>query len=489
MPSTMEPRLVEAPGGGLVYNVNPRHVPDQAWANGRNVRFITGGSRIQSTDGFSKVDETQPGEGLRAIWHYQSIDGSVSTLVRIGTHSAWQGMGPTRTPIFDPLPVWNRTLYDVVTMDQYKDDLIWSDGLTIYKWNGVGASAIPATGPSMPTGTLIEIHKQHLLIGNLTAPIKQPWRVAYSGADAIYDFEDETAGLQDFLEDSSGLTAMKVLGDHVIVHKSNRLYRLIYVGPPNMYQAEMIPGDDGANAARSAISVGAYQFYMGKANFYRLASFSEPIGDAVWTEIERQIDWARAAQIYAYRRHEYDEICWKIPVKPSGVITAAYNFRGLTWTITDHDPGTCFAELLSEILPTTIETPHSTPARGVFGQENGNLYVYGGKTADGLAIHAWAESKHFTDGLTPAKILAVPCFATGEGTLQVSCRATMDERQPMPAWNGAMPLALAPVQTRPWVDVRRYGRLWQIRLESNAVDTEWEVPTYGAAVIPGGYAR
>jgi hypothetical protein len=65
----------------------------------------------------------------------------------------------------------------------------------------------------------------------------------------------------------------------------------------------------------------------------------------------------------------------------------------------------------------------------------------------------------------------------------------MDPRQPMPPWPTPRLLALDAPQYRPWVDVRVSGRLWQVRLESNQLDDDWEVSAYGAAVITGGYAR
>jgi hypothetical protein len=286
---------------------------------------------------------------------------------------------------------------------------------------------------------------------------------------------------------------MKVLGDHVIVHKPNRLYRVIFVGPPDNYIVEGIPADDGAVSARSPISIGAYQYYMGRTNFYRLASFSEPIGDRIWPAVENHIDWEQAHLIYAYRRLEHDEVCWKIPTQFSTQpdLTVVFNFRDQTWSLTDHDPGLCFSEVPSAKLPPlpVLGPILPPPVRGVFGQVNGDLQVYGGVNAGEEPIHAWVESRHFTDGLVPVKVLAAPVFATGFGTLQVTVRAAMEARQPMPEWGAPQPLILNPSQTRPWVDVRHYGRLWQVRLESEAIDTAWEVSAYGAAVIPGDYAR
>jgi hypothetical protein len=507
MPSALVPQIVEAPGLGLIRNHDPRHVPDNAWSNGRNIRFITGKTRVRKTDGYARVDDTFPAEPIRALWWYIPIVASgTETLVRIGTSGVWNGIGSARQSVmtFDPA----RTAEDVLTVQQYKERLIWADGIgSVYAWNGTAPAA--PIGGGAPTGKLVEIHKEHVLIANHTIP-DVPYRVAYSVLGLITPADQPTTGVPDFtgegsgdfdlLDDASGITALKVMGDQCIVHKKNRIYRMTYVGFPSWYNVEGIAADEGAMSARSPISVGSYQYYMGHTNFFRLGSYAEAIGDAIWPEIANAIDWPRAHLIFAYRRDQYDEICWKIPTRgeaqPS--LTAAYNVRDQTWSLTDHDPGLCAAQVPSDALASTAygdaHSPISPPpVRDLLGQMSGLIHVYGGRDADGAPIHAWIESRHFSDQLAPAKILAVPVFATGQGDLIVQLRAAMDARQPLPPWPTAPPSSafyhLDAPQTRPWVDVRGYGRLWQIRLESRVGGDDWEVEAYGTASIPGGYAR
>lgn len=488
MPTALDPHFIEAPGGGIIRNADPRHVPDRSWANGRNVRFPTGGTRVRKTDGYSRIEDPGgPTEPLRAIWWYVPPSGENPQLVRIGLTGAWVGSGDTLVRIAT-FPT--RTLNDVVTLDQHKEMLIWSDGIEVYGWNGADDAFVIVVDAAQGPGALVEIHKSRVLVGRFP---NQPWRLSYSMPDDPLDWTGDIAGDQFFLEDSTGLTAVKVLGDHAIIHKPNRLYRFISVGPPEIYIVEGIPADDGSVSARSPISIGSYQYYCGRTNFYRLGSFSEPIGDAIWPEISDAIDWPRAHLIYAYRRLEHDEVCWKIPARGSAQpnLTAVYNYRDQTWSLTDHDPGMCFTEL----PPPGPDAGQATneenlrPVRGAFGQASGLIQVYGGHDADGVPIYPWVESRHFNDGLLPTKILVVPVYATGTGTLRITVRAAMDPRTPMPPWKPPRELPLDPARYRPWVDVREYGRIWQVRMESNALGDDWEVAAYGAANIPGGYAR
>jgi hypothetical protein len=501
MPTAAQVTLIEGPGGGVITHRDPRHVPDQAWVNCRNVRFPTGGSRIQKTDGYTKLDTTTPAEPIRALWHYRRLvtaPPAGDALIRITLTGASINLGSSRQTITDAT-YKPATLDDVVTITAYKEFVIWADGGAnpLMVWNG-GGLATPLFPDGLPNGNLVEIHKDRLLLGHITVPGAgvtgiQPWRVMYSDVGHPADMTSDLAGDIDFLEDNDPVIALKVLGDAVIVHKPGRIYRMIAIGPPDNYQIEQIPADDGAISARAAISIGSFQFFMGRSNIYRLASFTEPIGDAVWPEIEKNTDWSKTHLIYAYRRQEWDEICWKIP-QLGGVpdLSVAFNYRDQSWTFTDHDPGTCYAEVPQVPWLRTQAVSDLPPVVGVFGQRSGDLQAYGGQDADGHAIPAWAESKHFQAGsLIPAKILAVACHGQGAGFLTIHCRAAMDLRQPMPAWNyaRAQPLVFAAQQTRPWVDVREYGRLWQVRLESGGLHDDWEVAAYGPTVIPGGYAR
>ena len=505
MPSAIQPRIIETPGAGLLRHVDPRHVPDRSWAAGRNIRFPTGGSRVRKTDGYLRVDDTAPAEPIMGLWWYIDPNGEhPTTLMRIGTTGAWQGLGSGRTSIATLTPA--RTLDEVVTIDQYKERVIWADGKQVLHWNGTGLATV--LGGGAPTAKLVEIHTDHVLLGHVVAPEKAPWRVAWSNRGLVNedtgapDFTGDDAGDYDFLDDSTGLTAMKTLGEQVIVHKPNRLYRMLYVGPPELYIVESIPADEGSISARGAISVGSWQYYMGHTNFFRLGSFAEPIGDAIWPEVAAAIDWPQVHLTYTYRRDQWDEICWKIPTRgvaqPS--LTVAYNHRDQTWSVTDHDPGTCFTQVPSNALDSTkFDDAHSPvsppPVRDLFGQIDGKIQVYTGRNADGRPIHAWVESKHFADpaAIAPAKILAVPIFATGTGRVLVQCRAAMDARTPLPPWpatpHASAYVSLEPPETRPWVDVRAYGRIWQVRLESDQLNDDWEVSAYGTAVLPGGYAR
>jgi hypothetical protein len=495
---------IEGPGLGVRYDLDPRHVPPRAWSTGRNVRFPTGQDRVESTDGYSPFDTSPDGLPVRALWRYRAPDGG-ETLVRITTDNAYIGVGAGVASVGSSL---GRTIHHVVTQTQYRNEYLLADGGKLLRWPGTGGMAF--LQPPVPEGRLIEVHKDHVLLGGLyVGGVEQPWRVAWSVIGNPLDWTGESSGDLDFIEDAAPLTALKVMGDHAIVHKRERLWRLIFVGQPDQYIPEGIPADDGACSARSPITLGPFQYYMGHRNFYRLGSYPEPIGDAVWPELARFIDWKQAHLIYAYTRDGYDEVCWKIPAlgAEGPRMTYAYNLRTQAWTITDHDPGNAWTEWGAGTEPDswdagdagTAQTMRDVPWQysaldqvttiDLFGQLSGVIQQYGGANAAGKPIEAYVESPHLGNGITPARVLNIPLIATGHGTLLVRVRAALDEREPMPPWGRQADYPLDPPppgeRRQPWVDTRVYGRLYQVRLETRDLNARFSLSSYGVAAVPG----
>jgi hypothetical protein len=497
--TAIQPTIVEGPGLGLYYNLDPRHVPQRGWSAGRNVRFTQ--DRVETTDGYSQFDGSPDGHPVRALWRYRAPGGG-EELIRVTTYGAYTGVGAATAPI---ATTGERSIHQVVTQTQYRGEYLWTEGSWVGRWPGTG-QAVPIF--DAPEGALLEVHKEHVLLGNVKyGTTQQPWRVAWSVVGDPTNWTGEGAGDLDFLEDATPLTALKVMGDHAIVHKRDRLWRLIFVGPPDQYIPEGIPGDDGACSARSPITLGAFQYYMGHRNFYRLGSFPEPIGDAIWPEVARAIDWRQAHLVYAYTRDAFNEVCWKIPTVPPAPegpnLTAAYNLRTQAWTLTDHDPGLAWTEWGAGTAADswdagdagTAQTMRDVPWEygavdqattiDLFGQLSGVLQQYGGANADGKPIEAYVESPHLGNGITPARVLNIPMIATGHGTLLVRVRAALDERQPMPPWGREAVYALDPPQHRPWIDTRVYGRLYQVRLETRDLNARFALSSYGVAAVPG----
>jgi hypothetical protein len=150
-----------------------------------------------------------------------------------------------------------------------------------------------------------------------------------------------------------------------------------------------------------------------------------------------------------------------------------------TWAGGEDAPWDLSRDIPWNYSPYTLGQPLS-----YFGQVDGSIQQFGGLNANGQPFTWFLESAYQTEGLTPVRFLQVPLVARGKGSLTVRHRAWLDERGAPPAFpaGAAYPLETG---TKPWADVRGYGRLWQLRFEQSGLDDDCQLEAYGVGVVPG----
>jgi hypothetical protein len=504
--SSIQRTMVEGPGLGIIKDLEPRHVPVRGWSDARNCRFYRNGTRARKVDGYSRYDTTPGNEPVRLLFHYLTPS-NTDILVRVGTTGAWIEAGAARQQIATGL---TGTAGAPVVADQHQSTLVWTDGIDpVKKYVGSGL-ATDLAGLTGIRAKILVLHKSHLLLFNIVDHgIPKPWRMLYSAPGNIEDYTADTAGDLDFLDIPGEITAAKGLGDNVIVHQANGLHRLAFIGGDDQYIQEPLPGEDGAISRRAIVRKGAYHYFMGHHNFYRLGAAPETIGNRIWPAILHELgvtemlDFGNRHLIFAYPRHDWEEIHWKLP-RPGAAqpdLTVMLNLKDGSWALADHDPATCFAQyppLLTDTWDLGEDAPidqsadipwdyaaysAATPLN-LFGQASGHVQQYGGRNADGAPISAYLESRLFAaeDGLTPHRLFEVPILAQGVGTLRVQVRTKMSVGGPDPAYPAAR---LFPLDgsVKPWVDIRPpVGRYYQIKLSQTGLDEDFDLEAYGVGV-------
>lgn len=472
-------RMVDSPGLGILrtHGATPRDVPERAWVDGRNVRFTRLKTRVRKLDGYTQVDTTPDDETTRLLWRHHALD-DTETLVRVGTARVWTGLAGDRVQVGSGL---TGSATDVISAAQYKDRLVWTDGDDpVMTWQPSGVSQ-PLGGLGSTRAKIVVAHRNHILLFNVTDDAgRKPWRAMWSGLDTPDVWTSDTAGDLDFLESPGGITAAGVLGEVVIVHRQHGVHRMAFVGTSEVaYTQDPIPGHDGAVGPNAWINLDLFQYYKGAENFYRLGAYPEKIGDPIIDEVRAQLDPTRDYLTIASYRPEWDEIHWRMCRVGDSQPTFAviYNVRDQTWSLANYAPATAVEQ---------HPNPGGSPTSPRFGDLAGRLYQYGGTAANGVPFTAYVESTVYTAGLRPHRLLRVPVIATGAGTLQVRTRSWMDDRQPggVPAFVPGAPFPLAN-STKPWVDVRGYGRRHQVRFESTGLTDDWELEAYGLGELPG----
>jgi hypothetical protein len=80
------------------------------------------------------------------------------------------------------------------------------------------------------------------------------------------------AGSDTLEETPGGITAARRFGNTLIVYKKNSMFRGVYVGPPNIWQFDLIPGSAGAMSQEVVVNIGTpdnpKHMFMGEDDFY-----------------------------------------------------------------------------------------------------------------------------------------------------------------------------------------------------------------------------
>lgn len=92
------------------------------------------------------------------------------------------------------------------------------------------------------------------------------------------------------------IVALKRLGDQVVAYKQRAIHVGQYVGPPDVFDWQLVPGEIGTWSNESVVSTGTSHLFIGYENVYRFdGSRPVPIGDGV-----REWFFARLNKSYAY---------------------------------------------------------------------------------------------------------------------------------------------------------------------------------------------
>ena len=121
-----------------------------------------------------------------------------------------------------------------------------------------------------------------------------------------------------FLDSPGGITAGKQLGSIIVAYKERAMYVGQYVGAPEVWNWQRVPGDVGTPVNEAVVNTGTQHFFIGTDDFFmfdgtRPVSLNSPL---------RQWFFSNLDQKYAYRiQGAYDRInkraYWWFPTKTS----------------------------------------------------------------------------------------------------------------------------------------------------------------------------
>lgn len=122
------------------------------------------------------------------------------------------------------------------------------------------------------------------------------------------------------LVDAPGpITALRTLGDYVVIYKQKAMYLGVYQGPPLVWGWRLVSSDIGTWSQESVVKVGFAHYFIGYDNIYRFdGSQPVPIGDGMQEWFFNDLAKASAGLIAGFYDRLNALIYWFYPSQAGG---------------------------------------------------------------------------------------------------------------------------------------------------------------------------
>lgn len=306
-------------------------------------------------------------------------------------------------------------------------------GDTTYAVNGVdpmqysSSGAFADRGGDAPVAEIIEsVWPGFLMAFNYNDGTDTPdgWYCSALNNDADWTNSIATQSASGRLTDTPGpIRAGKALGQDVIAYKERSMYIGRYIGPPLIWEWQLIPGDIGAPSQESVVNIETAHIFPGYENFYYFdGSRPVPIGNPLKEWYNDNIE-----KTYRYKMkslHDRDNSnVYFFYAESDGTICASlvYNYRADKWgkaslydgnklqAAFEYLTGGLSYEGLGSLYTTYDNLPAipydspfwtaATPQPAIF-QDDNTLYSLTGTPADQEAQESSIAASYFGDDET-----------------------------------------------------------------------------------------
>jgi len=131
-----------------------------------------------------------------------------------------------------------------------------------------------------------------------------------------------------------GIKAARRLGDQIALYKDRAIHVGTYVGPPEVWRFDQVPGEVGCQSNSAVISIGSAHLFVGYEDFY-LFDGSRPvaIGEGVREWFFDRLDKQYAYLITGAHDRNNSSVWWWYPVNGETTLDQAiiYNYKTQTW--------------------------------------------------------------------------------------------------------------------------------------------------------------
>lgn len=147
----------------------------------------------------------------------------------------------------------------------------------------LGGTNFTDLGGSPPKARHIAIVRDFVVLGNINDGTSYPSRVRWSGINNSASWTVSATTQADYqdLQGEGGWVQKIVGGEYGLVFQERAIWRMTYVGSPEIFQFDMIERERGAYAPQSVVGWGNMVFFLADDGFYAMVNGSSavPIGD------------------------------------------------------------------------------------------------------------------------------------------------------------------------------------------------------------------
>lgn len=389
--------------------------------------------------------------------------------------------------------------------DSFGENLILQlvDG-GIYEWDPDSGTTTRATAisgaPTKSKYALVSTPDRHLVCFGTESTIGDPTSqdamfVRFSNQEDVNTFvasATNTAGGQRLTDGNKIVSALRSRGQ-ILIWTDTALHGMQYLGPPYTFGFQQLGANCGVVGPHASADVNGVAYWMSKDAFFVFDGTVKKLSSTVQDYVFRDINLTQSEKIHVGINTQFNEVTWWYCSSDVDYIDrfVTFNYLEQVWSV-----GTMARTAWTDLgtFPNPIATsydPNGTEATitTINGLTAGRSRIFNqedGKNGDGSAITAYVKSGYFDIGDGDQMMYMrrfIPDFKNQEGDLTVHLLL-----RPYPQ-SSAVPSSLDPYVITPTtdkVDTRARGRQISLRIESDAVDTNWRFGTMRVDIQPDG---
>ena len=326
-----------------------------------------------------------------------------------------------------------------------------------------------------------------------------PMLIRWSAQDDVYNWTPDATSQAGFtrLSHGSQIVTYVQTRQEIVVLTDSSVYSLQYLGPPYVWQSQLLGDNISIISPNSAIIASGIVYWMGVDKFYSYDGRVQTLNCDLRRFVFQDLNQEQAAQVFCGTNEGFNEVWWFYPTANSTLINryVIYNYFEKVWYYGTMARTAWLDSGLREYPLAAVYTL-TTSTGNLVNHEQG---VNNDETATTAAIDAYISSSEFdigdghnfafvwrvlpdltfsgsTDGTSPeATMTLYPMYNSGSGT-----------NNPVANIAYSINLNANPETFTGEVYTRIRGRQLIIKMESNKIGTTWQLGAPRLDIRPDG---